>query len=158
MRIWIDDDACPGPIREIVLRASKRLALPVLLVANRRVALDGCDPALVSAVRVPGGFDEADRHIAQSVAPGDLVVTADIPLAAAVVERGALGLNPRGEIYDADNVRAKLTMRNFMREMRDMGLAQGGPPPLGPRDRQAFAASLDRLLLAWSRERGGHGG
>lgn len=147
MRIWIDDDACPGPIREIVLRASKRLRLPVSLVANRRVDLDGWDPALATAVRVPGGFDEADRHIAEHVAPGDLVVTADIPLAAAIVERGALGLNPRGETYDADNVRAKLTMRNFMREMRDMGLAQGGPPPLGPRDRQAFAASLDRLLL-----------
>ncbi len=158
MRIWIDDDACPGPIREIVLRASKRLALPVVLVANRRVLLDGWDASLVQAVRVPGGFDEADRHIAESVAPGDIVITADIPLAAAVVEKGALGLNPRGEIYDAGNVRAKLTMRNFMREMRDMGLAQGGPPPLGPRDRQAFAASLDRLLLDWQRREEGQDG
>ncbi|EPR37213.1 UPF0178 protein yaiI [Desulfovibrio sp. X2] len=149
--IWVDDDACPSAIREIVLRASKRLGLPVRLVANRPRMVDGADPALVVAVRVPGGFDEADRHIAEHVAPGDLVVTADVPLAAQVVERGATGLNPRGEVYDAGNVRGKLTMRNFMQEMRDMGLAQGGPAPLGPRDRQLFAASLDRILTTQQR-------
>jgi uncharacterized protein YaiI (UPF0178 family) len=97
-------------------------------------------------VRVPGGFDEADRHIAEHAAPGDLVVTADIPLAAAVVERGATALNPRGEVYTEANARSALTARNFMQEMRTMGLAQGGPPPLGQRDRHRFAASLDKLL------------
>lgn len=146
MKIWIDDDACPAAIREIVLRASKRLSIPVCLVANRPLGGLGAGQGLVTAVRVPGGFDEADKHIAGHVAPGDLVVTADIPLAAMIVARGATGIDPRGEIYDKDNVQARLTMRNFMQEMRSMGLAQGGPAQLGSRDKHRFAASLDKLL------------
>jgi uncharacterized protein YaiI (UPF0178 family) len=145
MYIWIDDDACPGAIREIVLRASERLGLPVNLVANRPSRVDR-PGGLVTAVRVPGGFDEADRHIAANVAPGDLVITADIPLAAQVVARGAKALNPRGEVYTEANAQAALTARNFMQEMRTMGLAKGGPPQLGPRDKHRFAASLDKLL------------
>lgn len=145
MHIWVDDDACPGAIREIVLRASKRLRLPVCLVANRPARLDEATE-LVRTVRVSGGFDEADRYIADHVAAGDLVVTADIPLAAQVVEKGATALDPRGEVYDADTVRARLTMRNFMAELRTMGLAQGGPAQLGSADRHRFAAALDRLL------------
>lgn len=146
MTIWIDDDACPAAIREIVFRASKRLSVPVRLVANRYLGDLGAGSNLITAVRVPGGFDEADRHIAEHVAPGDLVITADIPLAAMIVARGATGLDPRGEVYGKDNVQARLTMRNFMQEMRSMDLVKGGPPPLGARDKHRFAAALDRLL------------
>ncbi len=146
MTIWIDDDACPAAIREIVFRASRRTDIPVRQVANRPVGDLGANSGLITAVRVPGGFDEADRHIAEHVAPGDLVITADIPLAAMIVARGATGLDPRGEVYDKDNVQARLTMRNFMQEMRSMDLVKGGPPPLGARDKHRFAAALDRLL------------
>lgn len=147
MKIWIDDDACPAAIREIILRASQRLRIPVHLVANRHLGAFGAGSELITAVRVPGGFDEADKYIASHVSPGDLVVTADIPLAAMIVERGATGIDPRGELYTEDNVRARLTMRNFMQEMRTMGLAQGGPPQLGAKDKHRFAAALDRFLF-----------
>jgi len=149
MTIWIDDDACPGAIREIVFRASRRLRIAVRLVSNRSARIpEGGDAGLITSVRVPGGFDEADRHIAEQVVPGDLVVTADIPLAAKVVDKGALGLDPRGEVYSKDNVQARLTMRNFMQEMRSMDLVRGGPPPLGPKDKHRFAAALEHILAS----------
>jgi hypothetical protein len=145
MRIWVDADACPGAIREILYRAAERSRVP-LVVANQAVPTP--PSALIRAVRVPAGFDAADSHIAREMQAGDLVVTADIPLAAAVVARGGQALDPRGTLYTADNVGQRLAMRNLMQELRDAGLPAGGPAPLSPRDRKAFANQLDRLLTA----------
>lgn len=147
MRIWVDADACPGPIREILFRAAERVGLRLTLVANQPL---GSPPSrYIDAVQVPAGLDEADRHIAGAVAAGDLVVTADIPLAAEVVAKGAVALNPRGDLYTADNIRERLGMRNLMDELRGMGVTTGGPSPLGKSDRQAFANQLDRLLARY---------
>lgn len=144
MTIWVDADACPGVIREILFRAADRLGLALVLVANQPQARPRSPN--VRAVQVAGGFDVADRHIIDNAEAGDLVITADIPLAAAIVERGALALTPRGEVLDDGNVGARLTMRNLMDELRGSGVETGGgPPPLSSRDRQRFAAALDRL-------------
>ncbi|MEY1662550.1 YaiI/YqxD family protein [Isoalcanivorax beigongshangi] len=142
--IWVDADACPGVVREILYRASRRRQLPLVLVANQplRVPPD----KLIRAIQVPGGFDEADHYIAEQCQPGDLVITADIPLAARVIEARGIALNPRGELYTVDSIGQRLTMRNFMEEMRGAGLHHGGPPPLGERDKQQFANALDRWL------------
>ena len=144
MKIWIDADACPGPIREIVFRASRRLSIEVVLVANSPSRTP--KSALVSYVVVPKGLDEADMWIADRVEVEDLVITADIPFAAAVVEKGAIAINPRGEAYTEDNVRARLSMRDFMTELRESGVQTGGAAPFGPKDKQRFANSLDRIL------------
>ena len=144
MKIWIDADGCPRAIRNVVFRVSDRLGIPVCLVANAVLPTDGW--RLLEAVCVSGDFDAADDHIAESVADGDLVVTADIPLAARVVEKGAVALDPRGGLYDEHSVGERLSMRNFMKGLRSTGLAQGGPGAFGPRDRQKFAIALDRLL------------
>lgn len=144
MRIWVDADACPGVIREILFRAAERRRLALILVANQ--ALRVPPSQYVSAVQVPKGFDVADNHIAESVAPGDLVITADIPLAAAVIDKGALALNPRGELYTKENIRQALDMRNFMDQLRGSGVDTGGPPTFSQGDRQAFANQIDRLL------------
>ena len=144
MRIWIDADACPKPVREILYRASQRLNVPVCLVANSILPVPNSD--LITAVRVPHGFDKADKYIAQEVADDDLVITADIPLAAEIVRKGAVALDPRGELYTEENVEQRLTMRNLMEELRDNELVTGGPRPFSPSDRQAFAAALDRFL------------
>jgi uncharacterized protein YaiI (UPF0178 family) len=153
VRIWIDADGCPGEIKEIVFRASDRLQVPAFLVANVELPTSGWP--LVTPVRVPYRFDAADDHIAQAVAADDLVVTADIPLAARVVERGAVALDPRGVLYTEHNVQQKLAMRNFMKELRGAGLVQGGPPPIGAGDKQKFADALDRFLARKLKERGG---
>ena len=144
MRIWIDADACPKPVREILYRASQRLNVPVCLVANSILPVPHSD--LITAIRVPHGFDKADKYIAQEVADDDLVITADIPLAAEIVRKGAVALNPRGELYTEENVEQRLTMRNMMEELRENELITGGPKPFSPSDRQAFAAALDRFL------------
>lgn len=144
MRIWVDADACPGPIKEILFRAAERRCLPLILVANQAIRVPPSHH--ISAVQVPRGFDVADTHIVQSLAAGDLVITADIPLAAEVLAKGAHAINPRGERYSPDTIRERLVMRDFMEIMRGTGQVTGGPPPLGPADRQAFANSLDRLL------------
>ncbi len=144
MRIWIDADACPRVIKEIVFRASRRLSLKVMLVANRSLAKH--ETGLVESVAVPEGFDQADDYIAEQMASDDLVVTADIPLAARVVERGGIALDPRGEVYSEENVGERLSMRDLMMELRSAGLVQGGPGQFGLTDRQRFASSLDRLL------------
>ena len=144
MRIWIDADACPGAIKDLVLRASRRRQLPVCLVANR--ALYVPPSALVTQVRVAPEPDAVDQHIAQHVAAHDLVITADIPLAAAVVDHGALAISPRGEIYTADNVQERLAVRNLLQHLRAGGLVLGGPPQLSAADCQKFAAALDRSL------------
>ncbi|MFP4615345.1 MAG: YaiI/YqxD family protein [Thiohalospira sp.] len=144
MTIWIDADGCPNDIRQIVLRASKRTETPVVLVANRELPEPKAPQA--STVRVGAGADVADNYIAQHMARGDLVVTADLPLAAEVVENGGTALSPRGETFTAESVRQKLSMRDFMEQMRGAGLAGGGPAPQSNRDRQAFANALDRWL------------
>lgn len=144
MHIWVDADACPGPIKEILYRAAERRSLPLTLVANH--ALSTPPSRLIRAIQVPRGFDVADDYIVERLQAGDLVVTADIPLAAQAIEKGAHAINPRGERYTPDNIRERLTMRDFMEVMRGSGEVTGGPPPLGQADRQAFANALDRLL------------
>ena len=144
MRIWVDADACPAVVKEMLYRAADRVKVQVVLVANR--ALRTPPSPYIRSVQVAQGFDVADRHIAEAVAPGDLVVTADIPLAAAVVERDAFALDPRGAFYSRENVRELLDLRNFMETMRSSGLVTGGPPAYGHADRQAFANRLDRFL------------
>jgi len=144
MRIWVDADACPNVIKEILFRASERTQVPLTLVANQ--PLRTRSSRLIRQLQVASGFDEADRRIIELVVPGDLVITADIPLAAKVIEKGALALNPRGELYTADNVRERLAMRNLMDELRGGGMITGGPAVLNQSDRQAFANALDRVL------------
>ena len=144
MHIWVDADACPGVIKEILYRVAERTRLPLTLVANQWLKTPPY-PSLRS-VQVPKGFDVADNHIADQAQPGDIVVTADIPLAAAVVEKGATAINPRGERYTAENIRQALDMRNFMESLRSSGVETGGPPAFSQADRQAFANTLDRLL------------
>jgi uncharacterized protein len=151
MKIWIDADACPRVIKEIVFRASERLEIPVCLVANQPLAKH--HTALVTSVVVADGFDVADDYIAEHATPHDLVITADIPLAARIVEKGALGLDPRGEVYTEENVGERLSMRDLMQELRGAGMVQGGPAPFSTTDRQRFASSLDRELTRMRRER-----
>ncbi len=145
MRIWVDADACPSVIKEILFRAAERAGVKMTLVANQPLRVP--PSRHVNAVQVPAGLDEADKRIAGAVETGDLVITADIPLAADVVAKGALALNPRGELYTTDNIRARLGLRNHMDELRGMGVTTGGPSPLSKSDRQAFANQLDRLLV-----------
>ncbi len=142
--IWIDADACPRIIKEIVYRASDRLEIPVCLVANRPVSTP--KSARITSVRVSQGANVADQYIADRVTPGDLVITADIPLAAELAEKGALAIDPRGEVYEEAMVRERLSMRDFMEELRGTGLVQGGPPQISPSDRKRFADALDQQL------------
>jgi len=143
-RIWVDADACPGVIKDILYRAAQRASMRVTLVANR--ALKVPRSPWITSVQVPRGFDVADNHIVDVAADGDLVITADIPLAAAVVDKGASALNPRGELYTRGNVQGLLDMRNFMDTLRSSGVETGGPPTLSNADRQMFAAQLDRWI------------
>jgi len=144
MKIWVDADACPGVIKEILFRAAERAQVHTALVANQLIRVP--PSAFLRSVQVPSGFDVADKYIVQQLELGDLVITADIPLAAATIQKGAHALNPRGELYTTENIRERLSMRNFMDELRGSGVATGGPPPLDARDRAAFANSLDRFL------------
>jgi uncharacterized protein len=144
MRIWVDADACPKVIKEILFRAAKRAQVQVTLVANQSLRTPASRH--IKSLQVSSGFDVADNEIVKNVASGDLVITADIPLAAQVVEKGAHALNPRGELYTPDNIKARLNLRDFMATLRDSGVNTGGPPPLSLGDRQAFANHLDRLL------------
>jgi hypothetical protein len=140
----VDADACPAAVKEILYRAAERAQLSLTLVANQ--ALRVPPSPFIRALQVPRGFDVADNEIARRVEAGDLVVTADIPLAAAVIERGGHALDPRGELYSPDTIRERLTMRDLMDELRASGVQTGGPPPLSQGDRQRFANQLDRLL------------
>lgn len=143
-RIWIDADACPVIARDIIVRAANRAKIEAIFVANQQVRLP--PGPYTHSRQVPGGFDVADDAIAAEVSGGDLVITSDIPLAAAVIERGAQALNPRGEPYSPDTIRQKLNLRDFMDTMRASGVQSGGPPPYGMRERQAFANALDRYI------------
>jgi len=144
MQIWVDADACPNPVKEILFRASRRVKVPITLVANQPLITP--PSPLIKAIQVASGFDVADNYIVQQARANDLVITADIPLAAEVIEKGAHVINPRGERYTANNIRQRLNMRDFMEEMRATGQVTGGPPPFGPNEKQAFANALDRLL------------
>jgi uncharacterized protein YaiI (UPF0178 family) len=144
MQIWVDADACPAAIKEILYRAAERARVSTTLVANHSMRIPAS--AYIRFRQVPAGLDVADRRIVESLDAGDLVVTADIPLAAAAIDKGAHALNPRGELYTTDNIRERLSMRNFMDELRGSGVATGGPAALSARDRQAFANALDSFL------------
>jgi uncharacterized protein len=143
-RIWVDADACPNVIKEILFRAAERTGVTVTLVANRPLAI----PRLPSLrlLQVGDGFDVADKQIVERSTAGDLVITADIPLAAEIIAKGGEALNPRGERYSADTIRGVLTMRDFMDTMRASGIVGGGPPALTQADRNAFASHLDKWL------------
>jgi uncharacterized protein YaiI (UPF0178 family) len=145
LKIWIDADAAPRDVREIVFRAARRLELDTVLVANQRVQVPPGN-RWITAVRVEGGPDVADRHIADHAEPGDVAVTADIPLAAVLVAKRVIVLDPRGEEYSAENVGERLAVRDFMDGLRGAGVETGGARPRGPRETQAFAAALDRVL------------
>ena len=144
MQIWVDADACPLAIKEILYRAADRARVPLTLVANKLLRTPASP--FIRAVQVPRGFDVADNEIARLVQPGDLVITADVPLAAQDIERGGHALDPRGEVYNSDNIRERLTMRNFMDELRASGVDTGGPSSFSQGDRHAFAKQLDRFL------------
>ena len=144
MQIWVDADACPNVIKEILFRAAERTQVVLALVANQSIRVP--PSRFIRAIQVSSGFDVADNAIVERMAAGDLVITADIPLAAAVVEKGGHALNPRGELYTRDNVRQHLAIRNFMEELRSSGINTGGPATLSQSERQAFANQLDRFL------------
>lgn len=144
MQIWVDADACPGAIKEILFRAAERTGIPLTLVANHHMRVPKAQH--IRMLQVAGGFDVADDEIAGRVESGDLVITSDIPLAAQIIDKGGLVLTPRGERYTTENIKARLTMRDFMDTMRSSGVNTGGPPALDNRDRKAFADQLDRLL------------
>ncbi len=152
MKLWIDADAAPRDVKEIVFRAARRLRIETILVANQRLSTP-LDHPFVAAVRVEGGPDVADRYIADQAEPGDVAVTADIPLAANLVEKGVTVLDPRGEEYTEENVGERLAVRDFMDGLRGAGVETSGPRPYGPKDRQAFAAALDRVLTRRLRSR-----
>ena len=149
MQIWVDADACPAVIKEILFRAAERARVPVTLVANQSMRIPSS--AYVRFMQVPAGLDVADKRIVELLHAQDLVVTADIPLAAAAIEKGGHALNPRGELYTKDTIRQRLSMRNFMDELRSSGVVTGGPAVLSQRDRQEFANSLDAFLARHAR-------
>lgn len=144
MSIWVDADACPVAMRDILFKAARRTGIQLTLVANQHIKTP--PGPNIHSVQVPQGFDVADNHIAQQVEAGDLVITGDIPLAAEVIEKGAQALNPRGEMYSTETIRQKLNMRDFMETMRSSGVQTGGPPPMNNKDRMNFANHLDRYL------------
>ncbi len=150
MKVWVDADACPVVVREMLFKASERTGVPLILVANQLLRV----PPLpqITAVQVSAGFDVADNEIVRRCSAGDLVITADIPLAAEVIEKGAMALNPRGERYTAENIRGRLNMRDFMETLRASGIQSGGQGSYGQREKQAFANQLDRILAAAMRK------
>ncbi|MES9992629.1 MAG: YaiI/YqxD family protein [Candidatus Thiodiazotropha sp.] len=143
-KIWVDADACPKAIKEILYRAAERVRIEVILVANQPLQVPGS--RYIRTVQVAAGFDIADNYIVKRLQPGELVITADIPLAAEVIPKGALALSPRGTLYTKENIRERLNMRDFMDTLRGSGIQTGGPAALSQADRQAFANQLDRLL------------
>jgi len=144
MKIWVDADACPGVIKEILYRAANRAEIPLTLIANKFLRVP--PSPWIKSLQVPMGFDVADNKIAEEADSGDLVITADVPLAAQVIAKGATVIDPRGELLNAGNINERLTLRNFMEGLRSSGVETGGPAALSNADRQAFANQLDRLL------------
>ena len=144
MEIWVDADACPVVIKEILFRAAKRTGIQLTLVANQPVPIPKFPS--IRMIQVPSGFDVADNEIVRRCSAGDLIVTSDIPLAAEIIDKGAYALSPRGELFSADDIRARLNMRDFLDTLRASGIDTGGPPALSHSDRQLFASHLDTLL------------
>ena len=145
MKIWVDADACPNVIKDIIFRAAQRTETFVTLIANQYISTPPSQ--FINSIQVQQGFDVADDEIVKRIKSGDLVVTADIPLASDSIAKGALALNPRGELYTIDNIKARLQMRNFMETLRNSGVDTGGPKALSHKDRETFANSLDKLLM-----------
>ena len=143
-KIWVDADACPNPIKEMIYRAAERKSIAAIFVANQLLKVP--PSAYIKAVRVASGFDVADNYIVDALVCGDLVITADIPLAGDAIEKGALAINPRGEVYTKDNIRQKVTMRDFMEELRSSGVHTSGPASFNQADKHAFAKALDIWL------------
>ncbi len=146
MRIWVDADACPNAVKEILFRAAERTQTPLTLVANQAIRIPPSQ--YIKSIQVAPGFDVADNRIIELAGAGDVVVTADIPLAAGVLDKGGIALVPRGEIYSRDTIKERLAMRKLMDELRSSGVETGGPATFSHADRQAFAARLDKILAA----------
>jgi len=144
MKIWVDADATPVAIKEILFRAAERTGISMSLVANQPMRIP--NSPLIDFILVEAGFDVADNEIVKRLTPGDLVITADIPLAADVIEKGGSALDPRGEMYSPDTIRSRLNMRDFMETLRSGGVVTGGPPAMSPADRKAFAGELDKFI------------
>lgn len=149
MQIWIDGDACPVEIKELLYRAAVRVKVKLTLVANQTIRIPRSE--FISLLTVPSGLNVADKQIVELLNPGDLVVTADIPLAAHVVQKGGIAIDPRGDVFTEANIGERITMRNLMDELRGSDLVMGGPAPYGPKDKQAFANQLDRILAKRSK-------
>lgn len=150
MKIWVDADACPGPVKEIILRAAERLKVPAVFVANKAISLPRSE--LFSTVQVGKGLDVADAYVSAQAVRGDLAVTQDIPLASALVKKGVVVMDVRGEPFTEENIDERLSVRNFMQELREGGVMTGGPAGFGPQDKQRFAATFDRELSRLVRE------
>ncbi|PCI07138.1 MAG: hypothetical protein COB77_05415 [Gammaproteobacteria bacterium] len=150
MRIWIDADACPVVIKEILYRAADRTKIQLTLVANQSMTIP--KSRFINSIQVPQGFDVADNEIVKQLVAGDLVITSDIPLAADVIEKGGLALSPRGELYTANNIKARLTMRDFMESLRSSGVDTGGPSAMSQADRKSFANHLDKFLTQFAKK------
>lgn len=148
MKIWVDADACPVVIKDILFRAAERTGIEMILIANQAVRVP--PSRYISFIRVASGFDAADNEIVKRLEAGDLVITSDIPLAADVIEKGGQALSPRGEMYTTENIRSRLNIRDFMDSLRGSGIDTGGPPALTQTDRKAFADHLDRLLAKFA--------
>lgn len=147
MKIWVDADACPAVIRDILFKAVERTQIEMTLVANQPVRIP--PSRYIKFLQVSQGFDVADKEIVKRLSSGDLVITSDIPLAADVIKKGGCALSPRGELYSTDNIGARLNMRDFMDTLRASGVDTGGPPPLNLNDRKSFANQLDKLLTQY---------
>ena len=149
MAIWVDADACPKVVKEILLRAAQRTKIQLYFVANQYIQIPNVDN--VKAIQVPSGFDVADDEIVRRCSANDLVITSDIPLAAEVIEKGACVLTSRGEVLDEDNIKSRLNMRDFLETLRSSGIQSGGPDKMNQNDRQLFANKLDQYLSRWSK-------
>jgi uncharacterized protein YaiI (UPF0178 family) len=148
MKIWVDADACPVVIKDILFRAAERTGTPLILVANQAMRIPAS--RYIKSLQVPAGFDVADNEIVKRLNAGDLVITGDIPLASEVIEKGGHALSPRGELYTPDNIKARLNMRDFMDTLRASGIDTGGPSALSQGDRKSFADHLDKFLTKYS--------
>lgn len=150
MKIWVDADACPVVLREILFKAAERVKVPLIMVANQPIKVPKSE--WISAIQVLSGFDVADDEIVKRVEASDLVITSDIPLASEVIDKGGLALNSRGELYTLDTIKARLNIRDFMDTMRSSGVHTGGPPALNQQDRREFSNQLDRILTRYMRQ------
>ena len=153
MRIWVDADACPVAVKSILFKAAERTGLPLTLVSNQLLQVPAAEN--IQTLQVPAGFDLADQEIVRQLQPGDLVITADIPLAADALKAGAQVLDPRGQLLTENNIASRLQLRNMLDQLRSTGTETGGPPPFKAKDRQAFANQLDQLLSRYLRAQSG---